>query len=273
MARPHTENLNASNVAPTSWNPDGLPAGIVIRVLNEDDETGGVTGVLEIPPGWRWNGAGYCAADMDLFVLDGTIRIADHTLQNGGFCYYPEGLLQGGWESDRGCRLYVIFNNRPVFNDSSQSMPDSRADLAVPCLDSWAMDWFAPLAVSKPSVELPPGIFVKVLRQNPETGAASRLTGLMPGWSAEGIEVHPIREESLCISGDVNLALVGGKPGYTLTPGSYYSRPPGVPHGPLSTKNGNVGLVHTDGILGIDYQTHPDARQMITRHLRSYSWK
>ena len=273
MARPHTENLNSFDVTPTAWRPDGLPRGIMIRILNEDDRTGAVTAVLEVPAGWCWNGVGYCSADQDFFVLDGAIRIGGQWLENGGFCYYPGGVAQGGWETNRGCRLYAIFNDRPAFSDANESTVDARSDLTVPFLDSWAMDWFDPLAVSKPSVALPPGIFVKVLRQNPETGASSRLTGLMPGWHAEGIEVHPIREESLCISGDVNLGMVDGKPGYTLTMGSYYSRPPGISHGPLSTKNGNVGLVHTDSILGIDYQTHPSAWQMIIEHLRSYPWK
>jgi hypothetical protein len=45
-----------------------------------------------------------------------------------------------------------------------------------------------------------------------------------------------------------------------------------VPHGPLASKNGNVGLVHTEGLLGIDYQSDPRAQDMIFQHLRSYPW-
>jgi len=273
MARLQSENLKAFDVAPTPWQPSGLPPGIAIRVLNEDDESGAVTALLDIPAGWSWPGPGYCLADQDIFILSGAIRIGEHMLENGGFFYYPKGVKQCGWVSVQGCRLYVIFNDRPKFIESEKSTEEAHISKTVPGLDTWAMEWFDPLAVSTPSVPLPPGIFVKVLRQDQDTGAASRLTGLMPGWHAEGIEVHPIREESLVICGDVNIGMVGDGPGYTATAGSYYSRPGGVPHGPLSSKNGQVGLVHSDGILGIDYQTHPDAKKLIAKHLQTYPWQ
>ena len=273
MARLQTENVKAFDVAAQPWRPQGLPEGIGIRVLNEDDASGAVTAVLDIPAGWRWQGPGHCLADQAFFILNGAIRIGEHKLENGGFCYYPTGVVQGGWDSSEGCRLYAIFNDRPTYIYADESTAEARTNQTVPALDTWAMEWFDPLAVSAPSVSLPPGIFVKVLRQDPDTGAASRLTGLMAGWYAEGIEVHPIREEGFVICGDVNIGMVDGKPGYTATAGTYYSRPGGVPHGPLSSKNGEVGLVHSDGILGTDYQTHPDASQLIAKHLRTYPWQ
>ena len=65
MARPQTENLNAFDVEPVSWNPKGLPECIAIRVLNEDGETGAVSAVLECPAGWSWERSGHCAADQE----------------------------------------------------------------------------------------------------------------------------------------------------------------------------------------------------------------
>ncbi len=224
MARQQTENVRAFDLVPQPWRPKGLPDGIDIRVLNQDDESGAVTAVLDIPGGWSWKGSGYCLANQDLFVLSGDLRIGEHMLENGGFSYYPKGVVQGGWESREGCRLYAIFNDRPKYIDADRSTTEAQTSQTVPALDTWEMDWFDPLAVSKPSVALPPGIFVKVLRQDPNTGAASRLTGLMAGWHAEGIEVHPIREEGFVICGDVNIGIVGGEPGYTATAGTYYLR-------------------------------------------------
>ena len=273
MARPQTENLNAFDVEPVPWTPEGLPAGIGIRVLNEDDENGAVSAVLEFPAGWSWEGPGYCAASQEFFVLDGALRVGRHMLENGGFCYYPPGVLQGGWEAAAGCQLFAIFKDRPVFTAASESLEGARTDQTVEYLDSWAMDWIDPLTTSEPTEEFRPGLFVKVLRRDPETLVSTHLAGLMPGWYAEGIEVHPVREESIVISGDVNIGMVGGEPGYTVAVGGFYSRPAGIPHGPLSSKNGNVGLVHTDGMLGIDYHSHPDAERLITEHLRSYPWK
>ncbi len=272
MARPQTENLNALDVAPRPWQPEGLPAGIQIRVLNEDSVSGAVTALLDVPAGWSWPDTGYCAADQEFFILQGALSIGAATLANGGFCYYPAGTLQRGWQADSGCQLFAIFAARPEYVVAAAAAPDARADQVVEHLDSWAMDWFDPLSASAPSVAFRAGIFVKVLRSDPQTGTSTHLAGLMPGWFAEGIEVHPVREESITISGDVHIGLVNGEPGYTCVVGSYYSRPPGVPHGPLASKNGNVGLVHTDGLLGIEYQTDPRAQTIIFDHLRGYPW-
>jgi hypothetical protein len=272
LAREQTENLDAFGVAPRAWTPQGLPAGIQIRVLNEDDQSGAVTALLDIPGGWAWPSGGFCAADQEFFVLAGKLTIGSAELANGGYCFYPRGTRQQGWQAPQACRVFAIFNGRPDYAVTPAPDVDAASDRVVEHLDSWAMEWFDPLAASEPSVAFRPGIFVKVLRHDPDTGVSTHLAGLMPGWFAEGIEVHPVREESLTISGDVKIGLVSGEPGYTCVVGSYYSRPPGVPHGPLATKNGNVGIVHTEGLLGIDYQTDARAGEIIRDHLRHYPW-
>jgi hypothetical protein len=273
MARPQTENLNSADVTPMPWQPSGLPQGIAIRSLNEDPESGAVSGILEIPAGWQWTSSGYCAADQEFFVLEGELQIGDHLLQPGGFCFYPNGVLQPPWRAQSACELFAIFDARPAYVAAAESMPDADVSAAEPFVDSWAMDWFDPTSASDPSVAFRPGIFVKVLRHDVTTGTSTHLAGLMPGWFAEGIEVHPVHEESLNISGDVNIATVNNEEGYTCTVGSFYSRPAGVPHGPLASKNGNVGIVHTEGLLGIDYQTDATAMDRIMTHLKTFPWR
>ena len=273
MARPQTENLNSADVAATPWRPEGLPSGISIRTLNEDPETGAITAILEIPANWEWATSGYCEANQEYFVLDGELQMGEQLLESGGFCFYPAGVLQPTWRARTTCRLFAIFNAGPKYVAATKSTPSADVNATVPFVDSWAMDWFDPTSASAPSVAFRPGIFVKVLRHDPATGSSTHLAGLMPGWFAEGIEVHPIREESLIISGDVNIATVGGQPGYTCTVGSFYSRPAGVPHGPLASKNGNVGIVHTEGLLGIDYQSDTQAMDRIMTHLKTFPWR
>ena len=70
MARLQTENVKAFDVAAQPWRPQGLPEGIGIRVLNEDDASGAVTAVLDIPAGWRWQGPGHCLADQAFFHFE-----------------------------------------------------------------------------------------------------------------------------------------------------------------------------------------------------------
>lgn len=272
MPRPQTENLKAFEQPRETWSPRGLPPGLEVRVLNRDDETGALSALLHLPAGWLWRGPGYCQADQDFFVYEGKIKVGPNELGNGCFCYFPSGVEQGGWHVLEDCCIYAVFDRLPVFVDSQSSARGAAAEKAVPFVDSWAMDWFDPLSASAPSQKFRPGIFVKVLRVDPDTGTSTHLAGLMPGWYAEGIEVHPVREESLVISGDVLIGQVDGGPGYTVTVGGFYSRPAGVPHGPLASKNGNVGVVHTEGVLGIDYRDDPKAMDLIFDHLRSYPW-
>lgn len=271
--RPQTENINAFDIEPSDWVVSGLAQGLTIRRLNEDPDTGALSAVIHIPKGWARPESVVCEADQDLFLLEGVLETGTEKLQSGGFSFYPQGVLQPSSMAREDCTAFVIFDRAPLYQEATASAPDAKVEQTVAALDTWTMDWFDPLAASEPSVEFHPGIFVKVLRSDPDTGTSTHLAGLMPGWFQEGIEVHPVREESIIISGDVNIATVSGEPGYTVAVGGYYSRPPGIPHGPLSSKNGNVGLVHTEGLLGIDYQTDDRAEGLILDHLRSYPWK
>lgn len=273
MTRPQTENLNVSDITPENWTVPGLADGLQVRRLNEDPETGALSAMIHIPKGWKRKEAAIGEADQDLFLMDGELEIGGNVLQSGAFSFYPNGVVQPPWIARQDCAAFVIFNREPVFHAATESSPDAKTEQTVAALDTWTMEWFDPLAASKPSVKFHPGIFVKVLRVDPDTGTSTHLAGLMPGWFQEGIEVHPVREESIIISGDVNIATVNGEGGYTVEVGGYYSRPPGIPHGPLSSKNGNVGLVHTEGLLGIDYQTDDRAEDLILDHLRRYPWK
>ena len=164
----------------------------------------------------------------------------------------------------------IICDSKPTFYEAKTKIV---AHNSVRMLDSWKLNWVNPLDVSDPSNEYRQGIMVKVLRTNPGTGASTHLAGLMPGWFANGLEKHPIFEENYCLSGDVNIATVDGAEGYTMTEGSYLCRPPGIPHGPISSKNGNVNFCYTPGKLGIDYQDIEDNDYLIHDHLRNYPWR
>ena len=159
-----------------------------------------------------------------------------------------------------------------MFRDTSSSLTGAAEEKSVPFINSWDMDWIDPNTASAPSNPLRTGIFVKMFRTDPETGVSTYFAGMMPGWYQEGIEIHPVREESLVISGDVNIATVNGGPGYTCRVGGFYSRPAGIPHGPISTKNGNVGIIHSSGLLGIDYQNEPKSKEMIFGHFLKHPW-
>ncbi len=269
MAKQHVEDLNVSDVLPTSWQPQGLLPGASARMLATDPETGGFTAILELPENYRITQASKCDTEMQWLLLAGDVNSGTERLRAGAYCYYPAGATQPAWTVHRAALIFAIFGKLPTF----QLMPNAPSDpRTIAHLDTWALDWVDPLKASDPSRPFRAGVMVKVLREDPVTGASTHLAGLMPGWYMPGMEVHPVYEENYCLSGDVHIGEVAGRPGYTMTVGSYLCRPPGVPHGPLVSKNGNVNLTYAHGRLGIEYRDNPRSMELIDKHLTAYRW-
>jgi hypothetical protein len=273
MAIERRENVKTSELPKEPWSVEGAPDGALIRWLSQDDETGAVTALVDLPAGWKRPGAATNQAGQEFFVLEGALGIGDDLLTNGCYCYYPPGVVQREWRTDEDCCLLAIFHQAPAFTKSERSAHGAREDQAIPYLDSWQMEWIDPLKASDPTEPFRAGVFVKVLRVDEETGSSTHLAGLMPGWFALGVEVHPVWEENFTLCGDVHIAEIDGEPGYTMTKGSYFIRPAGIPHGPLATKSGNVNLVHTPGRLGINYQNDAKAEALVRDHFKTFSWR
>ncbi len=271
MTKEHVENLAALEVTPAPWNPEGLAPGTQLRRLASDPDNGGFTGLVDLPAGYDGGSAISCNTAMRLFVIDGELRMGEHRLGPGGFCYHPAGSAHGRWRSPHGARVFSVFLEAPEF-PAEQGDAGSPDPAAVAALDSWAMNWHNPLDACDPTESFRPGIFVKILHVDPDTQASTHLAGLMPGWYAEGMEEHPICEENYCLQGDVRIGEVGEETGYTMVVGSYMCRPAGIIHGPLASKNGNVNLCYTHGLLGIDYTQNPRAMDIIHKHLREHPW-
>ncbi|HEY6331371.1 MAG TPA: DUF4437 domain-containing protein [Blastocatellia bacterium] len=272
MPRPQVENLRISEIPKQKSPLASLPDGIRSRTLNHDPGTGAISLILDIPRGWETKTSAYNESEQEIFMLDGALEIGHASLTSGCYCYYPAGVLQGPWKAEEDATVVAIFESTPNFVQAKDSAPGARSDKSIEYKNTWTMEWVDPLKASDPSLPLRTGIFVKVLRVDEETGSSTHLAGAVAGWYAEGIEVHPVREENLTLTGDVHIGTIDAQTGYTMTVGSYYDRPKGVPHGPLATKNGNVNLVHTDGRLGIDYKDDPNAERIISEYFARYPW-
>lgn len=272
MSRPHVENLDTEVMPRTPWRPGGLPGGLTIRELFPDPETGANTAIIDFPAGWRTQGPLECEADIELYVLDGELRLAGQALKAGFYAYHPAASPLTDWHAARPSSVLAIFNCSPTFRPCSASGRQLHRD-AVPALNTWEMPWDDPLSASDPTEDYRAGVMVKVLRVDEATGSSTHLAGLMPGWFMPGTEEHPVSEENFCLHGDVHIGVVGDGPGYTMTKGIYLGRPPGIVHGPIVSKNGNINFCKTHGRLGIKYERHPDAKAIIDRHLTEYPWR
>jgi hypothetical protein len=119
------------------------------------------------------------------------------------------------------------------------------------------------LPLSGPSVEAPAGIAIKPLRTDPETGDATWLTAVAPGWRAEQVERHPTVEEVFALRGDIFL----GPPG-EMTAGCYFWRPPLVKHGPMVSRNGLYTFSRSKGgSLAVEWWDEEGAPELLDAHL------
>ena len=240
----------------------------MIRTLSVDPETGATTALIDLPKSFAIDRVS-CEAAQDWLVIEGEIREGGRVLRPGAYSYYPTKAAQPPRLVTERATVFAIYGSTPVYT-TSPGESAYRAEV-IEFADVWTIPWHDPLKVSEPSEKFNPGIFIKMLRVDRATGEQLYLAGLMAGWYMRGIEVHGF-EENYTLSGDVHIGQVDGGPGCTMTPGSYMSRPPKLPHGPIVTKNGNVNLVHVLSKMVIDYQAHPDAERMIRAHLEAYPW-
>lgn len=96
------------------------------------------------------------------------------------------------------------------------------------------LEFHRPEAAWRPTAM--PGFWEKILSEDPDTGAYTRLARLEPGTdtSAFGVIIHTFREEAYLMEGELtDLSL-----GVTFTPGMYTCRPAGMAHGPYRTDRG-----------------------------------
>lgn len=81
-----------------------------------------------------------------------------------------------------------------------------------------------------------PGIYEKILNQEPETGSVTRLLRYEPGTVFNEVLKHDFYEEIYVLSG----TLIDMGKNLTLKAGYYGYRHPGMEHGPYSSPDGMV---------------------------------
>lgn len=236
MARAHIETIHRDDVP---WEPlraDGWPAGMEAKTLSRDPETGNLTAILRFPPGWR-RPAGHSPADVDLYVLEGTIRVGGALRGAGYYEWSPPGSTQPEWVVGDGGAEAIVFSPRarPDFvPGSGPGAAEGRIEIDASC-----MEW-AHTVIPGP----PPGMFIKLLRYVEATGEGLFLASTVPHYDYPMIEYHDCVEEAYMVSGDIRMQNSG-----LIVKGSYFWRPPYVAHGPFFSLDGMLALITIDSPL------------------------
>lgn len=187
--------------------------GIRARQFAGDPETGTSATRIDLPAGWEGTTGGAAGKSVEIFVLAGTLELADIELGPGGYAYVPPGSLGFNLYSPGGARLLW-------FSDDV----DRNAMIRTPIiLDSGLVEW-------QPGPF--PGTWVRELRADPGSGARTWLWRVEPAAALpfrqaaakrEGYLVEGSFRESECVAGEA----------YTdsYAPGGYFSRPGGAVYG------------------------------------------
>ncbi|MDX2224158.1 MAG: DUF4437 domain-containing protein [Rhodospirillaceae bacterium] len=275
------DGLDTATVAPKPL-PGEFAPGLMHRKISHNSDTGGGHMIMEIPAGWK-SDKGYCTAAQDIYILDGDLSVGVERMIRGCYSYIPAGVAYGPLSSEKGCRAIVFYGAPYDFKRANANAPGARADKLRLNERTWKQDWEDPMAkmvekttwvnpvTGKPG--RPAGCFVKVLRWDKDPEEQIALVSQSAGFIDPGTEVHPHNECLYLIEGDCYVGYTYDtknkaekKVDITLKKDHYLSRPPGIYHGPVTTRGGVFWITYmSDGYHGI-FNDVPEWPQMIERY-------
>ncbi len=253
--RPHVELVDEQDLL---WHVAELPHGngeARQRNLCYDEENGAASLSIEFLTDWS-RAAGQHAAQTEWFILSGEIKLGDTILREGGYCCAPRGVPAPRIEVKAGTRV-LLFREYADWGFTPADQDTTETDARIVVKDSQAMDWFdvqdpdngSPMDFDRGGTPVP-GLYIKLLWREPETGFYTRLIKAKPGWREHPLAHHPVFEEAYCLAGEFDYNY-----GF-MTPGQYFFRPAGVRHGDFTAgeKDGCTWILRCDGDL-VDWYT------------------
>ncbi|MBT7450641.1 MAG: hypothetical protein HN793_07415 [Rhodospirillaceae bacterium] len=172
------------------------------------------------------------------FVLSGSIVLGEKALNEGGFFVVPTGAPLPSVATESGAELVVIFDDPKT----------AKASTAEPVVLVSAYDDVDPIVPVIDGVRLE-GFARRVLWENPETGADTRLLTVPGGFEGKGPNWHPVHEEIFCLEGDI-----GPDDTRLMVPGTYLHNPAYGVHGYHEhSKGGATILEWHDGLWEINF--------------------
>lgn len=198
--------------------------GIRAKQLAGDPQTRRTSNRIDLPPEWSGTSGGMPGRSMEIFVLAGTVTLADIDLATGGYAFLPAGSLGFNMKTREGARILYFVNDM-----------DPEAVIRSPILiDSGLLDWQATDV---------PGVATKELRSDPGTGARTWLLRVEAGTSRPRQSSSAIREGYL-VSGEYRHTecVLGEEVSGQYSAGGYFYRPANIVNGGPET-GGSVDAV------------------------------
>ncbi|GAA3203295.1 DUF4437 domain-containing protein [Actinocorallia longicatena] len=235
--RPHVELIQENDYV---WHGAELVGGegrASERRLSVDEEDGSCS--LRVDFHTRWGrGPGVHHANTEFYVLDGAMTYDGREYGKGGYLYVPKGVPAEALVFAEGTKVLHYREYGDAGFDAGADRRDGSREEVI-ALDTEAMTWDA-----VPNAGPMPGLFIKYLHVDPETGFYTRLVHAQEGWTDHRLAHHPCYEEAYTTQGHMEYNFG------TLDLGTYFFRPARVKHGHFTTQEGGATwLLRSDGEL------------------------
>src|SRR5438067_1465332 len=162
--RPHIEFIHEQLLPWTEGIYGGGRAGVQVRTLSLDPETGASSLVVRYPPGWGREGPEHVVTDEEFLVLRGGLEINGVLYDELAYGFLPAGHVRRSSSSAQGALVLTFFDGEPraVPGDPSAPCRDDRLVERIRALDGQWGGNFHP--------QFPPGAGRKWLRRDPDNG-------------------------------------------------------------------------------------------------------
>ena len=256
MARADVEYRMMQDVQRKPLASLNLPLGWLGEQLSEDPTTGESTYLVSVQPHWRLPSNECFQCGLEIFVLTGVIDFSDHQLRRGHHARVTPGAALGPASSDVGATFLAMMDGQV-----RRSAPVVAGGWQI--TDVLALPWQAsPDFEGRTAEATPPGVFVKWIYEDAESGAYALIVRQMGGWSDPELEAHRCWEELLLLEGDYLMGVNGA-----VSAGCYIFRNGEIPHGPQASREGSIWFCRGNARIDFQYSGTAWAQPQIDGYL------
>lgn len=200
----------------------GMP-GTRAKLLSGDPRSRRSSIRLALPADWNFSTGALPDKSVEIFVLEGAIKLGEFDLATGGYAFLPSGTLGMSMSTQSGAVLMYFLDN---------ANPTSVIQTPL-IMDDSLLEW-SPVSEGIEGF----GVSEKVFRADPGSGAVTRLVKVEPG-ALQGWRKRSVTEEGYFIAGNYQHSeCVNGEVATELyAKGGYFMRPPGAVNGGPESKS------------------------------------
>jgi glyoxylate utilization-related uncharacterized protein len=181
--------------------------GVRAKQLSGDPQTRRTSNRIDLPRDFTGTSGGVPGRSMEIYVISGELKIADISLESGGYAFLPAGSLGFNLSASEGARILYFVNDTD---------PDSVIRSPI-IINSDLLDWQDTAKV---------GVSSKELRNDPGNGAKTWLVRVATGASQPWESSSAIREGYLVTGNQQYAECINGKTElWQYMPGGYFYRP------------------------------------------------